>query len=193
MSALVVYAEDDAERVLSATGDPAEIAERLAPEGVRFERWSCGAPLPPSASQEEILAAYRADVERLRRERGYQSADVVRLAPDSADPGWPDKARAARLKFLEEHWHNEDEVRFFVEGSGLFVLHVGGRVLLVLCERGDLLSVPAQTRHWFDMGSEPRFCAIRLFGTPDGWLASFTGDAIARRFPSYDQVAAQWR
>ena len=38
-----------------------------------------------------------------------------------------------RRKFLEEHTHAEDEVRFFVEGCGLFVLHIGSEVLSVLC------------------------------------------------------------
>jgi 1,2-dihydroxy-3-keto-5-methylthiopentene dioxygenase len=99
-------------------------------------------------------------------------------------PDHPEKA-AMRTKFLSEHTHSEDEVRFFVEGSGLFSLHIGGSVYLVTCERGDLLSVPAGTRHWFDMGDSPRFAAIRLFLDPSGWVAKYTGDAIADRFPKH--------
>jgi 1,2-dihydroxy-3-keto-5-methylthiopentene dioxygenase len=38
------------------------------------------------------------------------------------------------------------------------------------------------------MGSEPEFCAIRLFGSEAGWVAEFTGDNLARRFPNYDDV-----
>jgi len=53
----------------------------------------------------------------------------------------------------------------------------------VSCERGDLISVPAGTRHWFDMGPAPSFVAIRLFINPEGWVASFTGSDIAERFP----------
>jgi len=53
----------------------------------------------------------------------------------------------------------------------------------VLCEAGDLISVPAGTRHWFDMGGAPDFQCIRLFTTPEGWVADYTGDDIARRFP----------
>ena len=80
----------------------------------------------------------------------------------------------------------EDEVRFFVEGCGLFVLHIGSEVLSVLCERGDLMWVPAGTRHWFDMGSQPRFCAVRWFNNPEGWVAQYTGSSIAQRFPRLD-------
>ncbi len=53
----------------------------------------------------------------------------------------------------------------------------------VLCTRGDLISVPAKTRHWFDMGPRPEFKAIRLFITPEGWVANYTGDKIADGFP----------
>ena len=61
------------------------------------------------------------------------------------------------------------ELRFFVDGRGLFYLHLGDKVYCVLCEQGDLISVPANTTHWFDMGANPRFKCIRFFTTPDGW------------------------
>lgn len=189
MSMLVVFPDSDPQTRLAETRDPQEIAALLQGINVRFERWEASVPLPPGAGQDEVLAAYRADVDRLSREGGYQSADVVRLVPDPADPAWPDKARAARQKFLEEHTHAEDEVRFFVEGSGIFYLHAAGKVHAMLCERGDLLSVPAGITHWFDMGTKPRFCAIRLFTTPEGWVASFTGSPIAGSFPDYDTLA----
>lgn len=91
-----------------------------------------------------------------------------------------------RRKFLDEHTHSEDEVRFFVAGSGLFSLHLGSQVFEVRCEQGDLISVPANTKHWFDMGPEPSFVAIRLFTNPTGWVAHFTGNQIAIQFPRYE-------
>jgi 1,2-dihydroxy-3-keto-5-methylthiopentene dioxygenase len=68
-----------------------------------------------------------------------------------------------RGKFLDEHTHAEDEVRFFAEGSGMFYLHIGGKVYMVLCEAGDFISVPAGTTHWFDMGPSPDLEAENLF------------------------------
>ncbi|HOB61259.1 MAG TPA: cupin [Candidatus Competibacteraceae bacterium] len=158
----------------------AAIAGQLDRIGVRFERWSASQPLAADADQDAVLAAYREPVERLMRQYGFQSADVVALGP-----AHPDKA-ALRAKFLDEHTHDDYEVRFFVEGQGLFYLHVGERVYGVLCERGDLLSVPAHTTHWFDMGPNPSFKCIRLFTTPEGWVAQFTGRDIAQRFPRLD-------
>jgi 1,2-dihydroxy-3-keto-5-methylthiopentene dioxygenase len=36
------------------------------------------------------------------------------------------------------------------------------------------------------MGPDPSFTAIRLFNNPEGWVANFTGDAIAANFPRLD-------
>ena len=71
-------------------------------------------------------------------------------------------------------------------GSGLFTLHVGDKVYEVLCEAGDLIAVPDSMTHWFDMGPEPSFVAIRFFTEPDGWVGHFTGSDIAKRFPRYE-------
>ena len=51
------------------------------------------------------------------------------------------------------------------------------------------MSIPAGTPHWFDMGPEPRFTAIRLFVSPAGWVANYTGAALAEAFPKF-QLAA---
>jgi 1,2-dihydroxy-3-keto-5-methylthiopentene dioxygenase len=95
-----------------------------------------------------------------------------------------------RLKFLNEHTHDDFEVRFFVDGSGLFYLHIDDKVYMVLCEQGDLISVPARTTHWFDMGVRPDFRCIRFFTVPEGWVGNFTGSDIANRFPDYDKHRA---
>jgi 1,2-dihydroxy-3-keto-5-methylthiopentene dioxygenase len=180
MSRLTVSRDSDPNTVLLSTQDGAAIAKELATIGVRFERWALGAPLPAGADNAAVLAAYAADIDRLKAEGGYQAVDVVRIAPDH-----PDRA-AMRTKFLAEHRHSENEVRFFVEGAGQFYLRVTDHVHMVLCEAGDLLSVPAGVRHWFDMGPVPHFTAIRLLTNPEGWVAQFTGDSIAESFPRFE-------
>ncbi|HET6632349.1 MAG TPA: acireductone dioxygenase [Rhodanobacteraceae bacterium] len=177
MSTLRLFNHDDGSAPRATFTDHAAIAAELARIGVRFERWEAARPLPPGASQDEVIAAYRQDIDRLMRSGGYQSVDVISLAPDH-----PERA-ALRQKFLAEHTHSEDEVRFFVAGSGQFTLHVGGSVYDVHCEQGDLIGVPAGTRHWFDMSESPYFIAIRLFTSKEGWVADFTGDPIADGFP----------
>lgn len=177
MSRLRIFHETDGNTPLRVATAHAEIARELAAVGVRFERWDASRPIAPGASPDEVIAAYRADIDRLMREEGYRAVDVISLTPDHLDRA------ALRQKFLNEHTHAEDEVRFFVAGRGLFTLHIGEKVYEVLCQAGDLIGVPDGTRHWFDMSEAPSFVAIRLFTNPAGWVANFTGDDIASRFP----------
>ncbi len=184
MSRLVIYSAADASKPLRQETDPAVIGPILNGLGVRYEHVDCSRGLAPGADQAAVLAAYEPECKVQREAHGYQSADVVRIPR-----GTPDTA-PLRAKFLSEHTHSEDEARLMVEGSGAFYLHVGDQVVQVVCEAGDLISVPAGVKHWFDMGADPFFCAIRFFTRPDGWVAEFTGDTISDRFPKYEPVYA---
>ena len=179
-STLRVYDDTTAAKQVDTT-DRAEIVRILGAAGVRFERWEASVPLSREADQDAILAAYAADVERLKRENGYTTADVLRLVRGSVADVNP-----IRNKFLEEHTHSEDEVRFFVEGSAAFYLRIAGKVYQAICVAGDLIGVPAGTTHWFDMGPDPEFTAIRMFENTEGWTPVYTGDPIATRFPKYE-------
>jgi len=180
MSRLTIYNETDGSAPILSTEDLAAISSELGDAGIRLERWQADRELADDADNDTIIAAYRAEIDRLVSERGYQSYDVV-----SMHAAHPDKD-SMRQKFLNEHTHSDDEVRFFVRGQGLFLIHANDRVYAMLCEQNDLISVPANTRHWFDMGPNPAFTAIRLFTDPEGWVGNFTGDAIAGRFPLLD-------
>ena len=180
MSQLTVYAESDGKSPLLTTDDVDAISTELGTAGIHLERWRADRDLADDADNETIIAAYQAEIDRLVAERGFQTYDVVSMNRDH-----PEKD-AFRQKFLDEHTHGDDEVRFFVRGQGLFTIHVNDKVYSVLCEKDDLISVPANTRHWFDMGPNPTFTAIRLFNDPEGWVGHFTGDDIAGRFPLLD-------
>ncbi|HET7269365.1 MAG TPA: acireductone dioxygenase [Oleiagrimonas sp.] len=183
MSHLRIFDERDGNTPLVEHSRHADIARELERIGVRFEQWQTDKAITPGASAESVIAAYQSDIDRLMQTDGYQSVDVVSMQPDH-----PDRA-TLRQKFLSEHVHSEDEVRFFVAGSGQFTLHVDDKVYDVLCQAGDLIGVPDGTRHWFDMSASPAFVAIRLFTNTDGWVAQFTGSDIADRFPRMQPVA----
>ena len=183
MSRLRIFNAEQPQNPSSVHEDHTGIARELAKVGVRFEQWEASQPVVPGASQEQVIAAYRHDIDRLMSEEGYQSVDVISLTPDH-----PDRA-TLRQKFLSEHTHSEDEVRFFVAGAGQFTLHIQDKVYDVLCEQGDLIGVPDGTRHWFDMSDAPYFVAIRLFTNKEGWVANFTGSDIAEQFPRMKPLA----
>lgn len=184
MTHLTVYPDTDPATVLMETDDGEKIAEVLGTIGVDFERWAAPHALADDADQAAVLAAYESDVSRIMKEGGYRSVDVVRVKPDNPN------REELRQKFLAEHTHDDDEVRFFVDGAGAFYLRKEGKVYRVICERNDLISVPAGITHWFDTGPAPDFCAIRIFTTPEGWVGHFTGDDIASRFPKFEREAA---
>jgi len=184
MSRLTVFADNAPSTPIFASEDPTAIAAELKAIGVRFERWKSPVALSSADDADKVLAAYKPYLDTLMGESGAGSADVIKLTPDHPQAG------ALREKFLSEHIHTEDEIRFFVHGGGNFVMHVNGRVYDAHCTQGDLISVPAGTKHWFDAGDAPSFTCLRVFTDTSGWVAHYTGDAISARFPVTRPVAA---
>ena len=185
MSLLAIYPEDggaDPQVLREGT----DIAAALQTIGVQLERWAADRPLAADAGQDAVIEAYADAIARLNARHGFQAVDVVSLRPDNP------KAGEMRQKFLAEHTHADFEIRFFVDGRGLFYLHTGGKVYCTLCQQGDLISVPADTTHWFDMGAAPDFKCIRFFTTADGWVGQFTGNPIATRFPDFDHFVERF-
>jgi 1,2-dihydroxy-3-keto-5-methylthiopentene dioxygenase len=178
MSRLTIYPDNQPEQPILRSEDAGVIARELHAIGVRFERWESPVALSPDDDADTILEAYRPYLDKLLGATGAGSADVIKLTPDHPN------IAALRAKFLSEHIHTEDEVRFFVHGSGNFILHLNGRVYDAHCTEGDLISVPANIKHWFDAGAAPRFTALRIFTDTSGWVPHYTGDDISSRFPA---------
>ena len=161
--------------------DPASSQNYLKDLGVYFEQWHCDAIFSDTATQEEILAAYAKDLDPFMKNGGYLTADVISIHAQT--PNY----EAIRAKFLAEHIHTEDEIRFFVDGQGLFWFNLEGHdVFNVLCERGDLISVPAGTKHWFDAGeTNPFVKAIRIFTDMSGWTPHYTEAGTEQNFSDF--------
>jgi enolase-phosphatase E1 len=179
MSRLRIFPDDNPNIVLFESTQVEAIRSQLAQIGVGFEQWPTRA-LADNASNEDILASYKAEVDRLIAENGFKAVDVVSINPDHPE------RESMRAKFLSEHRHKEDEVRYFVRGSGLFTLHINDKVYEILCQAQDLIRVPDGTKHWFDMGAAPYFTAIRFFTEADGWVGYFTDSDIALKFPRFE-------
>ena len=131
MSEIILFSDKDSSKPLSKSMDRGHIQQLLAEVGVSFEQWRADKNVVAGDSQEDIIDTYREDIDRLMAENGYRSVDVVSLTADQ-----PEK-EILRQKFLAEHTHSENEVRFFVDGQGLFSLHINDRVYEILCEKGD--------------------------------------------------------
>ena len=162
--------------------DPDEIRAFMNQRGIFFDQWFCDVLFDDSASTEEILAAYEADLDPFMKSGGYQTADVISINSST------ENYAAIRAKFLAEHTHSEDEIRFFVDGQGLFWFHLENEdVFNLLCERGDLISVPAGTKHWFDAGEvNPFVKAIRIFIDMSGWVPEYTNSGKENEFLAFN-------
>lgn len=154
-----------------------EIRDYLSKLGIDYERWPTTERAAADASAEEVLAAYADEIEKLKAMGGYVTADVIDVTPET--PGLEEML----AKFDQEHWHDEDEVRFIISGSGLF--HIHGRddeVVAIEVRAGDLIRVPRGTLHWFNLCAERRIRAIRLFQDKSGWTPHYTESRVDRNF-----------
>ena len=159
--------------------NPAEIKQYLNERGVFFDQWQAAVVFEDTATPDEILHAYSHELNPYMEANGYKTADVISI--NSLTPNY-DQIRA---KFLSEHTHSEDEVRFFVDGEGHFWFNLGENepIFNVLCQAGDLISVPAGTKHWFDAGeSNPFVKAIRIFIDTSGWVPEYTNSKIEQQY-----------
>ena len=160
-------------RVLEAAD---EVRDFLASCGIDYERTD-NVTISPTATAAEVLEAHKAKIDELKASGGYVTADVIDVFPHTPN------LDTMLNKFNSEHWHDEDEVRFIVEGRGLFHIHPPGQpVFAIEVEAGDLIRVPRGTLHWFDLCSDRRIRAIRLFQDPSGWTPHYTQSGVDRGF-----------
>jgi 1,2-dihydroxy-3-keto-5-methylthiopentene dioxygenase len=161
--------------------DPVEIRKFFTIRGIFFDQWHCDVEFEDTATQQEILSAYSKDLDPFMQNGGYLTADVISIN------SLTENYEAIRNKFLAEHTHTEDEIRFFVDGKGLFWFNLENEpVFNLLCERGDLISVPEGTKHWFDAGeSSPFVKAIRIFIDMSGWVPHYTDSGLEQKFNDF--------
>lgn len=180
MPKLKIYSDDKVESLVDFT----DIKTALAAINIDIQQWNCKHATLAKASQEDILEAYQVEVKQIMDQYRFKGVDVINMNAANHNP---EKISEMRNKFLDEHIHTDDEVRYFVDGEGLFCVHADSKVYAILCSKGDFISVPANTKHWFDMGSAPNFKCIRFFGEATGWIADYTGDSIAKQYPTIEE------
>jgi 1,2-dihydroxy-3-keto-5-methylthiopentene dioxygenase len=157
--------------------DLSEIKKHLDKYHVYLAKWEASKPLQNNSTQEEILEAYAHELKPFMQKNGYVTADVINVHPETPN------LSAIREKFMKEHTHSEDEIRFFVDGEGVFWFHFDdGEVYSVTCSAGDFMSVPKNYKHWFDLHPKYFVKAIRIFSNMDGWTPLYTNSNIDVRY-----------
>lgn len=110
-------------------------------------------------------AAYQPKLDVYKQERGYSTQDEVALTPAM------DNLEAICAKFDKEHLHEDDEVRFVLEGAGIFdVRSNDDRWMRIVVEPGDLIIVPEDKHHRFLLTEAKTIRCLRLFKDQSGWV-----------------------
>ena len=112
--------------------------------------------------------AFQPALDELKAARGYVEQDIVELSPQT--PGLD----AICAKFVDEHLHTDDEVRYVLRGEGIFdIRSVDDRWMRVTVEVGDLLVVPAHLHHRFLLTDQKHIQCVRLFKDSSGWVPHY--------------------
>ncbi|KAJ2617460.1 1,2-dihydroxy-3-keto-5-methylthiopentene dioxygenase [Coemansia sp. RSA 1365] len=148
------------QRELHDSGVPVSL-EKLQELGVEYRRLD--------GNVSENLAA----VDKLCQERSYKNRDEINISP-SLLPEYEKKIKI----FFTEHIHEDEEIRFILEGAGFFdVRDKEDRWVRILVEKGDLLIVPAGIYHRFTLDTSNYIKAMRLFKEDPKWTPINRPDA----------------
>lgn len=121
------------------------------------------------AAKAEVAAAVAPVVADEIERHGYHTQDLIVLHPGT--PGLED----ALARFDMPHTHSDDEVRYILDGEGLFgFFDAEGRERVVRVRPGDYLRIPAGVEHRFTLTPSRRIKALRLFADTAGWVADYT-------------------
>src|ERR1700686_2530391 len=119
--------------------------------------------------------ARAAEMARIKRHHGYRDEDEVALSTETPN------LDAICAKFDKEHYHTLDEVRFVVDGQGIFdVRDAGDQWVRIEVDAGDLIIIPANKYHRFYLTSAKTIRCLRLFLNNEGWAPLYRQAEVAK-------------
>jgi 1,2-dihydroxy-3-keto-5-methylthiopentene dioxygenase len=161
--------------------DVGAIAAELAPLNIGLNAWSTGTEVQSLLAKqtltddekEQVLVGLDHYFERLKADLGYTSRDLIVLHPEVPN------LEVLLAKFDKVHTHADDEVRYIVDGEGVFgfVRPDASQVELTV-QAGEYINVPAGTEHWFYLTPSRRVKAVRYFAGTEGWTPDYTDTPI---------------
>lgn len=177
MSQLKIYSKDTFAQLEMETRLPLEIEQLLGDAGIQYQRID----LPHSAAKimadDEIMEALKAKmmvVHPLQKFHHCSVASVGELFPNY---------ERLRLRYLSEYYVEEDEAYLIIEGKCLLSFHQENKVLQLLCEKGDHITIPAKILRWMDMGAKANFTVIKCSEQEEAPVIFYTGTNVSDKFP----------
>ncbi|WP_204101999.1 MULTISPECIES: cupin domain-containing protein [Spirulina sp. CCY15215] len=160
-----------------------KIQTELAPLSIKLDRW----PMGDNPQTRDLLAKESLDepekesvlqeldhyFHQLQAEGGYQSRDIIVLHPNIP------QLDELLSKFAKCHTHDDDEVRYIVDGEGIFgFVRSDASQIALKVEAGEYINVPKNTEHWFYLTSSRRIKAVRYFTGTEGWVPRYTNTEV---------------
>ncbi len=131
-------------------------AEQINDQGILYMQ------LPTSEAE------YQESLDKVKAERGYIEQDVIALTPDTPN------LETICAKFSPEHLHDDDEVRFVLDGEGIFdIRSTNDKWMRVTVTAGDLIVVPKDRHHRFFLTDSKAIRCVRLFKDTSGWVPRY--------------------
>jgi len=108
-------------------------------------------------------------VNSIANQRDYKNRDHIECSPQAMGDVYHQKLDI----FFEEHLHEDEEIRWVVEGSGYFDVRdqTDQRWVRIQVEKGDLLVLPPGIFHRFTVDKNNYIKAMRLFKDEPKWIA----------------------
>ncbi|KAK6460409.1 Acireductone dioxygenase ARD family [Scheffersomyces coipomensis] len=112
------------------------------------------------------------ELNEIATKRNYKNRDVVKLNLAAFNHNL-DAYNAKMTQFYKEHYHEDEEIRYIVDGEGYFdVRNKGDTWIRAKLSPHDLLILPAGIYHRFTLSDELKEVeAIRLFKDEPKWEA----------------------